>query len=76
MPNSAELVPNITELNSEEEKIINFLNQNQKITSLDVIELLSLKERRSRDILKILESKGYIQKIGKTKGSYYVMRGK
>jgi ATP-dependent DNA helicase RecG len=76
MPNNAELMPNITELNSEEEKIINFLNENQKITSLDVAELLSLKERRSRDILKILESKGCIQKVGKTKGSYYVLRGK
>ncbi len=76
MPNSAELMPNATELNSEEEQIINFLNQNQKITSLDVAELLSLKERRSRDILKILERKGYIQKIGKTKGSFYILREK
>ena len=66
-------MPNNTELNSEEEKIINFLNHNQQVTSLDVAELLSLKERRSRDILKILESKGYVQKIGKTKGSYYIL---
>jgi ATP-dependent DNA helicase RecG len=76
MPNNAELMPNNAELNSEEEKIINFLNENTKITSLDVAELLSLKERRSRDILNILESKGCIQKVGKTKGSYYVLRGK
>jgi len=66
-------MPNSTELNSEEEKILSFLNQNQKITSFDVAELLGLKERRSRDILKILESKGYVQKVGKTKGSYYVL---
>ena len=74
VPNNAELMPNSAELNSEEEKIINFLNQNKKITSFDVAELLGLKERRSRDILKILESKGCVQKVGKTKGSYYVLR--
>jgi len=46
----------------------------EEVGSFDVAELLGLKERRSRDILKILESKGYVQKVGKTKGSYYVLR--
>ena len=75
--NSAELMPNSAELmpNGNEVKIILFLEQHQKITSLDVAKLLNLKERRSRDILKELENKGVIQKIGKTKGSYYVLRG-
>ena len=60
--------------NSDEAKIILFLEEHQKITSLDVAELLNLKERRSRDILKELENRGVVQKIGKTKGSYYVLR--
>jgi len=71
MPNSAELVPNNAELTVEDGKIINFLKENQKITSTDVSKLLDLKERRSREILNILAKKGYVAKIGKTKGSYY-----
>ena len=74
VPNNAEKLPNSAELTNEEIKIIDFLKQNQKMTSNDVMELLGLKERRSRDILKILESKGYIQKVGKTRGSYYIIK--
>jgi len=68
-PNSAEFVPN-----SNEAKIIAFLEQNQKVTSYDVGKLLNLKERRSRDILKQLESRGITIKIGKTRGSYYILK--
>jgi len=77
-PNNAELMPNSAELmpNSDEAKIILFIKQHLKITSLNVAELLNLKERRSRDILKELESRGVIMKIGKTKGSYYILKGK
>ena len=77
-PNNAELVPNNAELilNSDEAKIIEFLKQYHKITSFDVCKLLNLKERRSRDILKKLESQNIIKKIGKTKGSYYIFRDK
>jgi len=38
-------------------------------------KLLNLKERRVREILKKLVDKGILDKIGKTKGSYYILKG-
>jgi len=74
VPNSAQLMPNNAELTSEEIEIIDFLKEHNKITSQNIMKLFKLKERRSREILNILEKKGYIAKIGKTKGSYYELR--
>ena len=72
IPNNAGKIPNNTELNENEEKIINYLEQNRKIYSKDLVEILDLKERTIRNILNSLLKKGIIQKIGKTKGSYYI----
>jgi len=72
MPNIAEKMPNNSELNENEEKIINYLEKNKKIYSKDLIKVLDLKERTIRNILTSLVKKGIIKKIGKTKGSYYI----
>jgi len=72
MPNIAEKMPNNSELNENEEKIINYLEKNKKIYSKDLIKVLNLKERTIRNILTSLVKKGIIKKIGKTKGSYYI----
>ena len=74
MPNNAELVPNNAELNYNETKIFEYLKQNKKITSQDAEKFLELKSRRIREILSNLVKKGIIQKIGKTKGSYYILK--
>ena len=62
---------NTDELSLEELKIIDFLEQNQKITVKDVQNLLTLKTTQSKEILYSLAEKNYIKKIGKTRGSYY-----
>ena len=82
MPNSAEKMPNSAEKllklvdNEQEEKVINFLIENKKIDVNQVEKLLNLKERRAREILKKLVDKGILEKIGKTKGSYYILNKK
>jgi ATP-dependent DNA helicase RecG len=65
---------NTDELSLEELKIIDFLEQNQKITVKDVQNLLTLKTTQSKEILYNLVEKNYIKKIGKTRGSYYILK--
>jgi len=72
MPNNAEKLLKLVE-NEQEEKIVNFLIENKKINVNQVEQLLNLKERRAREILKKLVDKGILEKIGKTKGSYYIL---
>jgi len=80
VPNVAEKVPNVAEKlfklveNEQEEKIVNFLIENKKINVNQVEKLLNLKERRAREILSNMVKKGILEKIGKTKGSYYIMK--
>ena len=45
----------------------------EKIYVKDVEELLSLKTTQSKEILYKLVKKNILQKIGKTKGSYYIL---
>ena len=72
--NSIEKISNSIELNEKEEKIIKFLYQNKKITSDEVEKLLNIKEAMARRILSNLVKKGILEKVGKTKGSYYILR--
>ena len=74
VPNNAEKLPNNIELNDKEIKIYNYLNVYKKITSQNVETMFELKSRRAREILNNLVKKGIITKIGKTKGSYYILQ--
>jgi len=83
MPNSSELVANSIEkvsnsieLNSSEKLIVEFLQKNEKIYSEDVEKLLNIKEAMARRVLQKLVKKGILEKIGKTKGSYYILKRK
>ncbi len=53
--------------------IMDFLKRNGKITTNEVQKLTGLKSTQSKAILHNLQEKGYIKKIGKTKGSYYIL---
>jgi len=76
-PNTAELPPNYRRIMSKHaKKIILFLLDNDKIDSLDALKLLDLSQRRIREIFKELIDLELIQKIGKTKGSYYILHEK
>ena len=74
MPNSAEKMPNSAELDEYEDKVVEFLKINTKIFSQDVQKLFNVKERRARKILSNMVKKGILKKIGKTKGSYYILK--
>jgi len=72
--NSAEKMPNSAELDEHENKIIEFLQINKKVFSQDIQKLFDVKERRAREILSNMVKKGILEKIGKTKGSYYILK--
>ncbi|MBL0721544.1 MAG: hypothetical protein JJV88_03065, partial [Sulfurovum sp.] len=65
--------PNTAELSQNELIVIDYLNKNNTIESAQVEQLCNIKERRTREILSNLVKEGYLQKIGKTKGSYYIL---
>jgi len=67
-------VPNSTELNLNEKKILEYLQINKQILSEVLEKLLGIKERRARKILSKMAKKSFLLKIGKTKGSYYILK--
>ncbi|WP_129407818.1 hypothetical protein [Marinitoga lauensis] len=56
------------------EKIKEFLLLNNKITRKDVEAILNVKERRARDILKKYVEKGFLQKYGQGRNTYYKLK--
>lgn len=62
-------------LTIQEEAVIVYLEQHGNITTSQAEALLSLKERRAREILKEMASKELIEKCGSGRSTYYV-RGK
>jgi ATP-dependent DNA helicase RecG len=56
----------------QEEKILEFIRNNSKITSKGVEELFQVKEARARRILKEMVEKGLIGRLGGGRNTYYV----
>ena len=52
---------------------MNLLKEKRKIISSDIEKLLDIKERRAREILSNMAKKGILEKVGETKGSYYIL---
>ena len=59
-----------------QEKIIEYLLENIKITNKEVQVLLGVKDSRALKILKEMTDKGTLVKQGKLKGSYYILNDK
>jgi len=89
VPNSVEKIPNNSELpansqritsekpanlTNQEEKIYDYVIKNNKIDVKIAEKLLNVKSARTREILSNMVKKGVLQKIGKTKGSYYILK--
>jgi len=74
MAKKCRIPTNTDGLSLEEEKILNFLQNSEKVYVKDVEKLLNLKTTQSKEILYKLVNKGILQKIGKTKGSYYILK--
>jgi len=61
-------------LTRQEEIIYDFIILKHKIELKDVENLLNVKSSRAREILSNLVKKDILEKIGKTKGSYYIFK--
>lgn len=67
---------NMDKLTSVQVKIVEFVLVNSKISNKEVQELLGVKDSRALKILKELVDIGVLVKIGKLKGSYYILNDK
>jgi len=89
-PNSAELMPNNKEtvgkpsdtvgkpsdnLMPQEEKIIQYLDNHERVVSKEVEKLLGIKESRTREFLKSMVDRGLIERVGVGRSTYYVNKG-
>lgn len=60
----------------QQKKIINFLNEHEEIKTKDAVRLLSVKERRARDVLSELVTAGVLEKQGAYRSTTYVLNNK
>ena len=66
---------NMEKLNPAQIKVADYLLRNGKITNKEVQQLLGVKDSRALKIMKEMVEMGDVLKMGKLKGSYYVLRG-
>jgi ATP-dependent DNA helicase RecG len=59
-------------LTPQEGNIINHIDQYDSITAPEVEKILSLKERRAREVLKEMTEKGLLEKRGSARSTFYV----
>ena len=84
MPNKKETVvkPSNTvgkvsdNLMPQEEKIIQYLDKYKRVVSKEVEKLLGIKESRTRELLKSMVDRGLIERLGRGRSTYYVLKGK
>lgn len=63
----------ITELNNQEEKVLKYIAEHQRIVSKDVMNICGVKERAARDILqKLIEKKWVTKKGARKRDTYYI----
>ncbi|WP_041354073.1 helix-turn-helix domain-containing protein [Nitratiruptor sp. SB155-2] len=58
----------------EEKKILRFLLDNEKITKKEATKLIDAKETKTKEVLKNLVEKGLIQREGKGRSTYYILK--
>ena len=61
-------------MTKQESIIYEFIINNHQIDLKKTEELLNVKSARAREILSNMVKKGILEKIGKTKGSYYILK--
>ena len=74
MPESARKTPGKIALTANEQAILDFLTRKEKITRKDVEELLTIKDRRAREILSEMVKNGVLAKFGKSRNIYYMKK--
>ena len=55
-------------------KIISFLEQHRQTTASELVNVIGLSEGRVRDVLRSMVSDGTIEKVGKNRYTYYVLK--
>ena len=63
-------------LTLQEEKIIQYLDEHKRVVSKEVENLLGIKESRTRELLKSMVDRGLIERLGRGRSTYYVIKGK
>jgi ATP-dependent DNA helicase RecG len=59
---------------TEEKKILLYLLDNEKITKREAANLINAKETKTKEVLKNLVEKNLIQREGKGRSTYYVLK--
>lgn len=65
---------NIKGLNISQQKVIDYITKNEKITNKNVQELLDVKESRALKIIKQLYEQDLIERCGKGRATYYILK--
>ena len=68
VPDSANKVPD----NEQEQKIYRYVSENESITTAETVELLKVKPRRARVVLKNMVNSGCLRKEGAARSTIYV----
>ena len=63
----------INDLSEQEKLIVEYLQKSEKITTSKAEELLGVKQRRAREILKVLTEKKVLLKCGAYKSTLYIL---
>jgi len=63
-------------LTPQETKIIQYLDEHKRVVSKEVEKLLSIKESRTRELLKSMVDKELIERIGAGRSTCYILKGK
>jgi predicted HTH transcriptional regulator len=71
------VINDIPVLSHQEEKVIEYLKENEnRITTKEAEKLLAVAERRARKILKDMVSKEILERVGRTTNTHYRMKDK
>ena len=68
MPDSANKVPD----NEQKQKIYRYVSENESITTAETAELLEVKPRRARAVLRNMVNSGCLRKEGVARSTIYV----
>ncbi len=55
-------------------KIIEYIQKHGSVTSKDIQSLVGIKTSRAKEILSTMIHDGILEKVGKTRGSYYILK--
>ena len=75
MPDSSDKVPDTIEKmpdNEQEQQIYKYVLENGSITTAETVEVLEVKPRRARAVLRNMVNDGYLRKEGAARSTIYV----